>query len=189
MSNQVTGVVQQVVSKSVSGGKTAYDITVAGKSYGYGLYPPKAKEGDYVKFDVDDSRGYPNVARNSMKVSANKAPAEAMAEAQSTAPKKSSTGGSFDSKQETISRQSALNSAIAFMQVLSANDALGLPAATAKGKRQEALESMLAKYTQELYESNTGVKWTDITPTAASKAAAPADEEDVEEAPADSEWK
>ena len=45
----VSGVIQQIQTRSVSGGtKTAYDIYVNGQKYGAGLFAPKAKEGDYV---------------------------------------------------------------------------------------------------------------------------------------------
>lgn len=189
MSNEVTGVVQKIETRSVAGGKTAYNVVVAGVSYGAGLYAPKAKEGDYVKFEVDESRGYKNVARNTLKVSANKAPAEAVAEAAATAPKQSTTGGSFYTKQDTISRQSASNTAIAFLQLLSVNDALSLPAATAKkGNKQQALEALLDKYTAQFYEANTGVALKSIAPDASEgKAEEPEDEPEVE-APSDEEW-
>lgn len=188
---EITGVLQEIQSRPVSGGKTGYDIVVAGQKYGYGLYAPKAKVGDYVKFDLDDSRGYKNVARNTLKVSANKAPPEAMAEAEATAPKKSTTGGSFDTRQDTISRQAAMNTAIQFMVLAASQDALGLPAAGAKGKRLEVLEGMLDKYTQEFYESNTGVKWKSIAPDKAEdKVEAPvtAEDEPAAETPTDEQW-
>ncbi len=166
----ITGVVQAVETKSVAGGKTAYNIVVGGERYGAGLYAPKCKEGDYVQFELDDSRGYKNVGRNSLKVSAGKAPPEAVAEAQATAPVKSPDGGirtkndiekqkRDDAKQETISRQSALNSAIAFLAVGQAADALGLPKTDNKGQRIQALDALLAKYTQAFYEQSTGQKW------------------------------
>jgi hypothetical protein len=158
----MTGVVQEVQTRDVSGGKKAYNIVVGGQSYGVGLYAPKCKVGDYVKFEIDESRGYKNVARNSLKVSANKAPAEAMAEAEATAPRKTSTGGSVDTRQDTISRQAAMNTAIQFMTLL--QSAGVLPAATAKGKGQESLELMLKQYSKDFYEMNTGVVYKDITP-------------------------
>lgn len=160
---EVTGVVQEI--KAIArGGKTVYDIVVGGQSYGAGFYAPKCKQGDYIKFTIDDSRGYQNVARGSLKVSSHKPPAEAVAEAQATAPVKTNAGGTFDSRQDIISRQSASNSAIAFLQLAQAADALGLPASAAKGKKQEVLEAMLKKYTQMFYEFNTGAAFKDISP-------------------------
>lgn len=188
---EMTGVVQEIRPKAVAGGKTAYDVVVGGQAYGYGLYAPKAKAGDYVKFEIDESRGYKNVARNSLKVSPNKPPAEALAAAEASAPKVSSTGGSFDTRQDSISRQAASNTAIAFMQLLAGADALGLPTG-AKGNKQAALEDMLHKYESEFYERNTGVKWKDISPSldkgeAMAKPLPEADKVEVA-APADEEW-
>lgn len=188
MGNIVTGVVQEIQTRSVSGGKTAYNVVVGGESYGAGLYAPKCKVGDYVKFGVDESRGYKNVERNSLKVSANKPPAEAVAEAAATAPAKSTTGGSVDHKQEVISRQSATNSAIAYLQLLQAAGALPAPPKT-KGSAQEFMDTLLSKYVQEFYESNTGVVFKDISPSAAKDEAASEEEAEVEEAPDDTEWK
>lgn len=181
----IKGVVQAITTRDVAGGKKAFNIMVAGQEYGAGLYAPKCKEGDYVMFELDDSRGYKNVGRNSLKVSANKPPAEAIEEAVATTVK-SSTGSLVDNKQDVISRQSAANTAVEFIKVLSANDALGLPKDNAKGKKQELLEQILAKYTQEFYENNTGVKFKSISPSAKeTEVEEPAGDDD---APADEAW-
>ena len=187
--SSVTGVIQQINEKSVAGGKKAYDIVVAGQTYGYGLYPPKAKEGDYVKFDVDESRGYKNVARNSLKVSTNKPPAEAVAEAQASAPKQNSVGGSVDSRQDSILRQSSLNYAIQYLGVLAQAGALAVPAT--KGKQQEYVDTLRKKYTQEFYEANSGLAYKDISPNQTEAAGGGEDETPFEtsDAPADGEWK
>lgn len=161
---EITGVVQEIETRSVAGGKTAYNVRVGGESYGAGLYAPKCKVGDYVKFGLDESRGYKNIERNTLKVSANKPPAEALAAAAATAPQQNSQGMSVDARQDVISRQSATNSALAFLTLLTTNDAMGLPAATAKGKRVEVIESMLHQYEKEFYERNTGLAWKDISP-------------------------
>lgn len=186
MSGEITGVVQEIQTRSVAGGKIAYNIVVGGQSYGAGLYAPKCKEGDYVKFGVDESRGYKNVERGTLKVSKDKPPAEAVAAAAATAPKQTSTGGSVDTRQDIISRQSATNSAIAFLAVAQAADALGLPKTDTKGQRIAALDQLLAKYTQYLYESNTGLKYKDISPS--KKDDDEPEAEEAEEAPADSNW-
>lgn len=188
---KITGVLQDIQSRPVSGGKTGYDIVVAGQKYGYGLFAPKVKINDYVEFELDDSRGYKNVARNSLKASAFKPSAEEVAVAEATAPKKSTTGASFDTRQDTISRQAAMNTAIQFMTLAASQDALGLPAASAKGKRLETLEGMLYKYSADFYEANTGVKFKSIAPSS-NEEAAPTTEvvEDSSAAtsPADSDW-
>lgn len=191
MAQYVTGIIQEIQPKTVTGGKTAYDIVVGGEKYGYGLYKPKAKEGDYVRFELDDSRGYKNVARNSLKVSANKPPPEVVEQAKATAPQKNADGTSFDARQDSIVRQSSLNYAIAYLAVLAQADALGLPAASAKGKRMEVMDTLLSKYTETFYEQNTGLKYKSIAPSGGEQGEDEAQEEDkapFDEAPADDEW-
>lgn len=161
----ITGVVQKIETRDVAGGKKAYNIVVGGERYGAGLYAPKCKEGDYVKFELDESRGYKNVGRNSLKVNAKGPPPEAVAEAAATAAKAAAPeGGQKQETQETIERQSASNTAIAFLAVAQAADALGLPASGAKGKKLEALDILLEKYATYFYERNTGKDWKDLKP-------------------------
>lgn len=176
--SQVSGVIQAIETRSVAGGKTAYSIRVAGESYGAGLYAPKAKEGDYVTFGLDESRGYKNVERGTLKVG--KAPAGAAAAAQQAATYTAPKGG-FDARQDAISRQAASNTAIAFLELAVKAEALALP----KTKRQEALETYLHKYEQMFYERNTGVAWKDISPNKAEES----EEEEAEvETPDDEQW-
>ena len=180
---EITGIIQRIDTKDVAGGKKAYNIVVGGESYGAGLYAPKCKEGDYVKFELDNSRGYLNVGRNSLKVSTNKPPAEAVSAAAVTMQKAVS---GIDNRQDIISRQAASNTAIEFMKLLASQDALGLPAANTKGKKQEAIELLYQEYMKTFYENNTGQAFKDIAPQPEKAVAAAEVEED---APADSEWK
>lgn len=186
---EITGIIQELRTRDVSGGKKAYNIVVGGQEYGCGLYAPKAKVGDYVKFELDESRGYKNVGRNSLKVSTHKPPAEAIAEASNTKPVASTAGGTVDMKQEVVSRQSALNSAIAFMAILQSADALGLPASNTKGKRQEVLEAMLNQYMVEFFERNTGTAYRDLSPKKKDpEVADEAADTGGEVEPADDQW-
>lgn len=185
--SEITGVVQEIQTKPTSTGKSAYDIVVGGERYGVGFYPPKCKQGDYVKFELDESRGYKNVGRNTLRVSANKAPPEAVAAAAATMPAKNSAGMSVDNRQDVISRQAATNSAIAFLAVLASADALGLPAVDKKGGRIAAVEALLEKYTTELYEQNTGLKWKSISP-ATKGDTTPAEAPVEAAAPSDADW-
>lgn len=186
---EITGIIQKIEVRDVAGGKKAYNIVVGGQSYGAGLFAPKAQEGDYVKFGLDESRGYKNVERGTLKVSKNKPPAEAVAQAEATKPLPVANPRGT---QDTISRQSAANTALGLLTLLSANDALSLPKSEAKGGKAKAVETLLAKYTEFFYEQNTGEKWTNIAPGAvAEEAEGPGDSEEEAAdagAPADSEW-
>lgn len=197
---QVKGVVQAIETKEVSGGRTAYSLRVGGQSYGAGLFKPKCSEGDYVTFEEERNGNYKNIARNSLKVSDYKptpedTPASKTSAATSGYSNKS-TGVDWDAKakadaerQDTISRQASSNSAIAFMQIMSANDALGLPKSTAKGAQAKALTALLRKLEVEFYERNTGKVWVDITPNQKQENEQADGEEDQEEgAPSDEGW-
>lgn len=181
MSN-VKGVIQSITTRSTRAGDMA-DIQVAGQRYGAGLVKYlKCKEGDYVTFDVEENGNFKNVARNSMKVSKNKPPAEAVAEAKATASK-----GGFDARQDAISRQAASNTAIAWMTFLQSAEAINIPASQAKtkGGSMAYLDTLRREYEREFYEANTGNEWKSIAP---DKEAEVAYEEVAEEAPSDDPW-
>jgi hypothetical protein len=62
--------------------------------------------------------------------------------------------GGFDSRQEVISKQAALNSSMAFVSLAQASGALALPAA--KAKQLDALESIVMDYAAKFYKLATG---------------------------------
>lgn len=162
---QVAGVVQEIQERPVAGGKTAYNVVVGGQGYGAGLYAPKAKVGDYVEFEVDEARGYKNVARGTLRVSANKGPAPATAAAQA-APAKPNTSV-YDNRQDIISRQAAANTALQFLNLAVTTGALELPKSTSKkGAALDALDTLVHKYTEVFYERATGTEYKDISPDA-----------------------
>jgi hypothetical protein len=179
--SSMKGVVQAIETRSVAGGKTAYNIKVGGKSYGAGLYAPKCKEGDYVEFTVDDSRGYANVERGTLKVLPFKPTEHAEAPAKTYTGK--SATNSFDARQDAISRQAASNTAIGYLTLLQAAGGLPLPAK--KADIAEALDALLKETTVAFYEQNTGVAWKDIAP---KKASGDEDGEEEADEPADEEW-
>lgn len=177
--SEVSGTIQEIQTRGVAGGKTAYNLVVGGQSYGAGLYAPKAKVGDYVTFVVDESRGYKNVERGTLKVG--KAPKEYKEPTSAATSGYTQKAASFDSRQDAISRQAASNTAIGFLELLIKAEALALP----KTKRQEAVETYLHKYEQMFYERNTGVAWKDISP---NKTEESEDEEAEVETPDDEQW-
>lgn len=172
----VTGVVQSV-TKVQRGANEMADIQVAGQRYGAGLTRYlKCKEGDYVTFEVEENGNFKNVKRNTLRVSKNKPPAEALEEAKATATK----GNSFDQRQDAISRQAASNTAIAWLSFLQTAEAINIPATQAKtkGGSMAYLDTLRREYEKEFYEANTGNVWKSIAPNK--------DEEEYEEAVEDS---
>lgn len=158
----VSGIIQEIkqTPRIVQGqSKIAYDLIVGGQKYSAGFFAPKCNVGDYVTFEEEDRNGFKNVAPRTLKVG--KAPPGAVAEAAKAV---ASGTGSFDKRQDAISRQAASNTAIAFMNLLASQEALPVPASKSKGDKQAAIEALLVGYEQRFYEANTGVTWTDISP-------------------------
>lgn len=182
---RITGVIQEVI-KQQRGANTMVDIVVGGQKYGAGLEKFfKAKAGQYVEFDLDEERGFKNVARGSLKAGEFKGVPETSPETPKAAVTKAVS--SFDSRQDAISRQAASNTAISWLEFLASQDALPALSAKAKGVKQEALDTLRREYEREFYEHNTGVAWKSIAPNAPKE---PADEASGEAAtPADGEWK
>lgn len=173
--SETSGVIQTIKTKQVgSNNKTAYDIQVAGQWYGYGFFKPNAKEGDYVTFTVSQNGNFKNVERGTLKVG--KAPKDYS----ETKTAVKAAVGSYDARQDTISRQAASNTAIAWVNTLLAAGAL--PAAPkTKGAFQAALDTLRVEYEKKFYEANSGVAWKDISPNPKSNSADPEMEFDDED--------
>ena len=178
--SEVTGVIQKIDSRKVANGtKTAYDVYVAGQKYGAGLFAPKVKEGDYVTFTANKGQYGWDIERGTLKVSANKpSPAETKAAV-------SKAVGSFDARQDAISRQAASNTAISWIEVLLSAGAITIPT-TKKGQAQAILDTIRVEYEKKFYEANTGNEWKDISPNPSTEDGADADSES--ESPEDSPW-
>lgn len=179
---QVQGYLEDIKEKQTKVG-AMYDLKVNGDYYGIGKYPPRdAKAGDYVEFVMEQNGNFRNVGRGTLRVIP--APAGASRAAPS-APTKQSTGGGWDERQATISKQAALNTAIAFVTLATANDTIKLPAT--KGDQLGVLEAAVFEYAAKFHEFSTGVAVelpaVEPKPKARKKKAAEPDDEFE-----DSEW-
>ena len=179
MSNQISGVIQQLKSKQTKIGEM-WDINVNGDWFGVGKYKPKAKEGDYVTFTPEYNGNFKNVERGTLKVSANKPANTGSTQASSNV---RAASNSFDARQDAISRQAASNTAIAWLTMLHTAGALPVSTSKSKGGQQEALDVLRRQYEKEFYEANTGIEWKNISPNKSDEANA--DEEGEEEGDAD----
>lgn len=165
MADKISGKIQYLNERDTKVGKM-YSIKVDGTNYGVGKYPPRGVgQGDVVEFEVEYNGNYPNVARGTLrKVEGASAP-PAAAPATKAAYK---AANSYDDRQDVISKQAALNTALAFLEFAKANDKLPVPAA--KGAGYGYLKTVWLQEAAALYELNTGKVW-DMP------------ESDVEEAP------
>lgn len=145
----------EIAEKQTSVG-TMYDLVLSnGEKLGMGKFPPKGfKAGDYIQCEVAMRGQYKNLAPGSLK---KQLPPQGIEAPAAPAPGKSSGGGgSFDTRQETISRQSALNSALAFVNLLVTADALPVPKSAKSDKKADLMYDIVRHYTMEYYKQSTG---------------------------------
>lgn len=167
--SKVTGVVDAVKSFPAAGGATMYSLIVNGERYGCGSKEPRCKAGDTVSFDVVQKGQYLNADMKSLTIEAGAARAFTK-----------SASAPADTRQETISKQAALNTAIAFVKLVADSDAL--PGPTAKMSVQDKydiIEALVDRKAREFFSFSTG---NDLPESEASSAKQQA------EAPAKSEW-
>lgn len=170
--SKISGVVDAVKSFPTKGGATMYSLIVNGDRYGCGSREPSCKPGDTVTFDMIQKGEYKNIEMRSLVVEAGVPRAAA----------KQSVGGGFsDNRQETISKQAALNTAISFVKMVV--DAGALPGNTAKLSTEDKygiIEALVDRKVQEFYEFSTG--------SALAEGPSKSDSAGVKEDPAAGEW-
>lgn len=141
-----TGYVNSISARDTSAG-TMYDIVINGEKIGAGKYPPKVTENDYVQYEIEMNGRWKNLKRNSVKV------LDAPKDAPAPKPVKKYSGG--DNRQEVISRQSALNTAVSFIALLSQADALPFSKSAKSDVKADKMEEILVMYTNKIHRWNT----------------------------------
>lgn len=166
--SKIVGTVSEVKEFKTARG-TMYSITVNGNFYGTGSVNPKCGKGDTVAFTFTENGKYKNIDMKTFSIEAGAPPSGGLTGG--------STGGSYGDRQEIISRQSALNSSIAFVNLLIAADAL--PGTTKTSKADDKygiIEALVNEKAAEFLATNTG------------KDAPDAAEPLTQEAPKDKNW-
>lgn len=158
------GFVQQVATRKTKIGDM-FDLVVNGDSYGHGKYAPRGiSAGDYVEFVTEMNGNFRNIARGTLKKIDPPAGAAAAApavqntspSAAANAPARTYVANSFDDRQVVISKQAALNTAIAFVEVATKTGAIALP--EAKGKGLAILDRAVFEYAAKFHKFSTGVE-------------------------------
>lgn len=169
---QVIGVIQDIRSRSTSVGEM-YDIVVDGNTYGVGKYAPRGvTRGDTVSFTSEARGNYKNVAKGTLrKVEAMEAPKAISGDAPLRALPPTDA-----ERQGIISRQAALNTAVAFVSALTAAECVPLPARHAD--RLAYCNSLVLAYANAFHIISTGKELDaapaalDVAPMAVRKAKA-----------------
>lgn len=149
MSN-IQGFVSSIDVKETSVGKM-YDLNINGKRYGMGKFPPKEiAAGDYVSFTPAQRGNFWNVQAGTL------SKLDKPAGVSPPAPVSAPAYGGGDRRQETISKQAALNTSLTFVKLLSDNGALPMPGKVAADKKADLIKDIVLLYTAEFYKLSTG---------------------------------
>lgn len=146
-----SGYIQAITPRETRVG-IMYDLVIDGQKIGAGKFKPKGVDvGDYVNYDVDMNGKFRNLKAGSLSKAT--PPAGVSKPAQSTG-----TGYStpYVDRQEIISKQSALNSALAFVEILNTAGALPIPASKKAAEKADLIEQIVMEYTAKFYHMNTG---------------------------------
>lgn len=173
---QVTGIVENIVARNTRVGDM-YDLVVNGKKYGAGRYAPRdIKQGDFVSFEVDVKQNgqYTNydIRRGTIRKEEGRPPQEAdKSEAKQSAKQ---THVPFDNRQEVISKQAALNTALTFCNLAASLGAVPMPKTVKEADKLGLISKWVLDTAAQFYGLSTGGKWEvpDLAPAAPQKPAA-----------------
>jgi hypothetical protein len=144
----------EVKTKQTTAGEM-YDLLFDnGEKVGVGKFKPKnAEAGKYYEYEVKMNGNFKNLAPGSLKQVV--AP-PASAPAATSAKPAYSGGNGYDTRQDTISKQAAFNTAIALVKLMQDADALPIPASVKKDKKADALEAIVLDVAARFYHRATG---------------------------------
>lgn len=137
-----------------------YDLIMSnGDKLGVGKFPPKGfAAGDYVQYEFTQNGNFKNLTPGSL----SKLPKPEGVVAPS-APVQSSGPVSYDARQTVISKQAALNSAIALVGVLAQTESIpGITKSLAMDKRADVILEVVNQFTADFYKQSTGETFTEL---------------------------
>lgn len=148
--SQVIGVVEEVAQFKSGAGATLYGIVVDGAKYGTYMTKPPCNRGDTVSFTFKSNGNFKNVDMKTLTVQAG-VPQQEAPQALSR------PAGGYTDKQPIIARQAALNTAVAFLQVLVAANAVpGIGKTTKPEEAYGIIEAILNEKAAEFYTASMG---------------------------------
>lgn len=175
---QISGQVSQVKEKQTQFG-AMYDVVINGQSYGAGKFPPRdIKAGDFVTLEFEQKGNFRNVVKGTLRKDdgpQQAAPAAAPTSAATTPYAGKAPYVPFDERQEMISKQSALNTALSFCNLASANGAIPMPKSAKESEKLGLIYQWVLDTAGGLYKLSTGRVWDfpeDEAPAGIDKPAA-----------------
>lgn len=146
--SMVVGTVEEVTSFNSSAG-TLYGIKINGENYGTYKTKPNCNKGDTVSFRFKANGNYKNVDMKTLEIQAGVP--QATPELARPAPPREP----YVDKQPIIARQAALNTAVAFLDVLVAAGAVpGIGKTTKPEEAYGILEALLNEKADEFYTAS-----------------------------------
>lgn len=148
--SDIQGFVERIDAKQTSFGEM-YDVVIDGVKYGAGKFKPKGVgPGDYIKFVADQKGRYWNIKAGTL------SKLDKPAGVAPPAPKTAYAGGFSEDRQKTISKQAALNTAIAHVKLLVDAGALPGPAKASADKKADLIENIVLEFAAKFYHLSTG---------------------------------
>ena len=177
---QVTGIVDNIATRNTRVGEM-FDLIVNGKKYGVGKYAPRGiMQGDFVSFEVDVKQNgqYTNydVRRGTLRKEEG---APKTAAPSTTATVSTPTRQTFvpqDDRQVIISKQAALNTALAFCNLAAGQGAVPMPKSVKEVDKLGLIQKWVLDTAAQFYGLSTGGTWDipSLTPATPQKPAAAA---------------
>lgn len=172
MSNKISGTIERIEPRTItpkSGGNsfTVYDYHIDGTKYGGGSFKARGvEEGDFVEFVVEMNGNFANIAKGTLRKlaggSATTATQQEVAPQKPAAYAGKTVAQKADEKDQRISRQSAFNTAAAFLKI--AQEAGALPSLEKKATGLSYLRTVFFKEAALLYKEATGEEWNLTAP-------------------------
>lgn len=164
MATQATGIVQEIKTKNTKFGDM-FDVVINGTAYGHGKFPPRGiQAGDFVTFEFDVKQNGQYTNRNIVPRSLRKDDAPAPAAVSAAQAETRQVVQTADKRQETISKQANLNSALQLINAQIAVGGIKFPANAKAPDIFKTLEGLVLDQAQRFYNLTTGETWVIDTP-------------------------
>lgn len=154
---KITGIVSEIKARATRVGDM-YDVVVNGVAYGNGKYPPRGvKAGDFVTFECETKQNGQytnhNIVPRTLRVEDKPSPEQVSSAKAATAVNVASA----DKRQETISKQANLNTALSLVGIYLQHGAFKLPAKAPDAFT--AINALVADTASKLYSATPGDSW------------------------------
>lgn len=164
---QVTGEIERIEAREVPGHGTFYDVIVNGKKYGNGKYAPRGfQQGDIVSFEYETKQRGQYINYNIKARTMRKAEGAQPAQGNQAEPRKELTPVpaksqyvAFDERQEIISKQAALNTAIQLGNLALEAGAVLVNKSAKDNEKLTLVHNWILSTAAEIYGHTTGREW------------------------------